>query len=42
MIDRLAQNREIMTRSFDETDMREVVHREVSRRLYEELRGDAA
>ena len=42
MIDRLAQNREIVTRFFDETDLREFVEREMSRRIYEEVRGDAA
>lgn len=39
MIDRLAQNREIVTRFFDEMDLREFVEGEMSRRIYEEVRA---
>jgi hypothetical protein len=37
----LAQNREIVTRFLDETDLREVVGREISQRIYEEVRAGA-
>lgn len=42
MIDRLGQNRGIVARFFDEADLRQVVEKELSRRIYEDLRGDAA
>jgi type I restriction enzyme R subunit len=39
MIDRLAQNREIVTRFFDEGELRRLVEGELSRRIYEEVRA---
>jgi type I restriction enzyme R subunit len=42
MVDRLGQNREIVTRFFDEDDLRKMVERELSRRIYEEVRAGAA
>jgi hypothetical protein len=42
MIDRLGQNRDIVARFFDEADLRQMVERELSRRIYEDLRSAAA
>jgi type I restriction enzyme R subunit len=39
MIDRLAQNREIVTRFFDEGELRRLVEGELSRRIYEEVQA---
>jgi hypothetical protein len=40
MVDRLAQNREFVTRFFDKDDLRKLIERELSRRIYEELRPE--
>jgi type I restriction enzyme R subunit len=42
MIDRLQQNGDIVSKYFNESDFQEIAFRELARRIYEEIRGEAA